>query len=673
MEWDEVLTARFELVSERIRLITKENTIKEPFGDYFQKTAAFIVQLLEASEKLGLLFPDGTKWWQEKSEEELIGLNKTLYFDVLCEHYEKSYANPRYAAEKLGEEFGALCAAVYTDIRNGIHDIFEGRLDFFTARMELFVEIYNMFEGGIPKYDEVRDAFYWFMSDYSDTMYAHTAVSGIVPEKSFENTIISDNIDFSDLRYLYRFGYYVSKSVRETAGFINSLSEAEIDAIARTYTEGYRRGFELGNKDLSKKKTVQLRFCPGFERIVKKSAGLFYDMGLKPTYRISSKVNEQYSYDHRYDAGLYLDKAFVERRLSVLRSVYDTYKEAAGVYAGPAVIETFGEAPFVPENKSECVKLNEKQRKLYLRYVSRQREIMNEYVPADETSFTIIAFPIPDIGEHFREIFEETVRVNTLDIDEYCKVQQTIVDALDKSSYVRIKGRDNNRTDLRVNLIKLENPSKETKFENCLADVNIPLGEVFTSPCLKGTDGILHACEVYLNDLKYIDFQVEFKDGCVVDYTCANFSEEAENKAYIKENVLMSHETLPMGEFAIGTNTVAYRMAQKYDIVYKMPILIVEKMGPHFAVGDTCYSHSEGVRVYNPDGKEIVAKENDFSLLRNENPEKAYFNCHTDITIPYHELGEIALYDEADNKTLLIENGRFVLQGTGLLNKALDE
>lgn len=42
-----------------------------------------------------------------------------------------------------------------------------------------------------------------------------------------------------------------------------------------------------------------------------------------------------------------------------------------------------------------------------------------------------------------------------------------------------------------------------------------------------------------------------------------------------------------------------------------MPILIAEKMGPHFAVGDTCYSHAEDVKVYNPDGKEIVARENE--------------------------------------------------------------
>ena len=73
-----------------------------------------------------------------------------------------------------------------------------------------------------------------------------------------------------------------------------------------------------------------------------------------------------------------------------------------------------------------------------------------------------------------------------------------------------------------------------------------------------------------------------------------------ENRKYIKENIMMNHETLPMGEFAIGTNTTAYVMAEKYQIGDKLPILIAEKMGPHFAIGDTCYSWSEDSPMYNP-------------------------------------------------------------------------
>ena len=157
------------------------------------------------------------------------------------------------------------------------------------------------------------------------------------------------------------------------------------------------------------------------------------------------------------------------------------------------------------------------------------------------------------------------------------------------------------------------------------------------------------------------------------DYSCGNFKTEEENRAFVKENILFCHATLPMGEFAIGTNTTAYVVARKYGVEDKFPILIAEKMGPHFAVGDTCYSHAEEVRVYNPDGKEIVAKDNEVSRLRGSKPEKAYFNCHTDITIPYDELGELSAVRADGSRIPIILDGHFVLPGTEELNRAFQE
>lgn len=52
--------------------------------------------------------------------------------------------------------------------------------------------------------------------------------------------------------------------------------------MADTYTEGYRIGFVLGNKDLSKKKTVNIRFTLGFERMIRAAVRNFEKMGLKP-------------------------------------------------------------------------------------------------------------------------------------------------------------------------------------------------------------------------------------------------------------------------------------------------------------------------------------------------------------------------------------------------------
>ena len=72
--------------------------------------------------------------------------------------------------------------------------------------------------------------------------------------------------------------------------------------------------------------------------------------------------------------------------------------------------------------------------------------------------------------------------------------------------------------------------------------------------------------------------------------------------------------------------------------------------------------------MYNPDGKEIIARDNEISLLRKEDAGKAYFGCHTDITIPYDELGSIRTIDDEGEMTSIIEDGSFVLPGTEELN-----
>ena len=413
-------------------------------------------------------------------------------------------------------------------------------------------------------------------------------------------------------------------------------------------------------------------------------------MGLKPViYRAGVSVltkarngragyyggipNPQYDYDHKDDMGLFLNKRFIERKLEVMKHTYEEHKELAAQFAGPAVIETFGEKPFIPEVKEEAVTLNEKQEKIFLSYTSKAGQLMNTYIKGEERSFTIVAYPVPEIGSKYEEIFNETIRINTLDAALYTKVQQTIIDALNQGTSVHILGRGKNKTDLTVQLHTLQDPEKETIFENCVADVNIPVGEVFTSPQLQGTNGKLHVTQVYLGELQYLDLEMDFLDGKIADYRCSNFDNEEDGKKYIADHVLHNHETLPMGEFAIGTNTTAYVMGRKYGIEDKLPILIAEKTGPHFAVGDTCYSWCEDVRVYNPDGKEIIAKDNEISLLRKEDVSKAYFNCHTDITIPYDELGSIRV-QTADGKELsIIEDGRFVLPGTEVLNEPLDQ
>lgn len=682
MPVDELAKERYDLAVERIREIREEKTVAEPYLDFFTKTAGFLEEMIRLRDRVE------AGEMKKLSLEELRRENTQCYQDILPENYPTSYASPDYAAKMLGEDLGVLLSFLYTELRGMIVYAWEQKEWDFLVGLELFLQVYSEFEGGeVPTRENVRKILYWYVNDYCQEMVEERVRQAVDPALDFAVKIIKD-ADLTDLRYLYQFGEYVTEEQEKTAAFLNTLPEEEITAMARTYTEGYRIGFIATGKDLSRKKTVNIRYVLGFERMIRAAITQFEQMGLQPViYRSAVHMvnkglhrigyygaipNPQFDYDHRNDSALYLDDDFVSRKLRATRGAYETYKELAGVHAGPAVVEIFGERPFVPETCEYAMKLTEKQQKLKVHMQNEIGQITNRYIKGEERSFTIIAYPVPAIGDQFEEIFRETVKINTLDYNLYQQIQQKLIDALDLGTSVHILGKGENQTDLRVQLHKLEDPEKQTNFENCVADVNIPVGEVFTSPKLTGTNGKLHVTKVYLNELQYQNLELVFTDGKITEYSCTNFDSEEENKKYIRENILYHHPTLPMGEFAIGTNTTAYRVAREYGIEAKLPILIAEKTGPHFAVGDTCYSWAEDTKVYNPDGKEIIARDNEVSILRKEDVSKAYLGCHTDITIPYDELGAI-LVETADGREIpLIQDGRFVLAGTEELNKELD-
>ena len=692
MEEREILQERLELALLRIREIPGEDFQGAellPWKEYFTTVAKFL-----------LLIEDTRQFLEQGKQatatlEELQQRNHALYEDILSENYENSFANPAYAVKMLGEEFGVLVSFLYTEMRSLIGFTYEGRLDELVIRMELFSEVYAAFvyeqqeNHKLPTYAAIREILYWFVSDYADVAAEERVREMVCPENNFGAAILR-TADFTDLRYLYAYGEYVGENELKMAEFMNSLPEETVHTMADTYTEGYRIGFEVTGKDLSKKAVVDVRYQLGFERMMRRALENFEKMGLQPViYRAASSIlynpsiykngfysvspNRQYEFDHKDDKALFLDKMYCSRKLEVMHTAFEKYKKEARGYAGPAVVETFGEKEFEPVNKPESLKMTDEQSALLVENRTQMGQLQRQYIIEEERSFTIIAFPIPEVGDCFEELFRETIQINMLDYKKYQRIQQTIIDALDPADHCEIKGCNGNHTDLKVNLWKLKNPAKETIFENCVADVNIPVGEVFTSPVLEGTNGVLHVTRVFLNGLEYKDLEITFENGKIQNYNCANFATEEENKAFIKENILFRHKTLPLGEFAIGTNTTAYVAAKKLGVESKMPILIAEKMGPHFAVGDTCYSHAEEVKVYNPDGKEIVARDNEVAALRSVNPSKAYFNCHTDITIPYDELAELTAVKEDGDRITIIQNGRFVLPGTEELNEPLQE
>ena len=665
-----MLSERHEL--NKIALLELKKDVEETreFSSYFSKMADLLLYVNEIYDT------------KERTLEQLKQWNRIWYEEISQEQYAHSFGNPEFCTEKFGKEYGQIFAFLYAEMRSGFIYAIEERLFDLVINNELFLEISNLFLSGEEHPQKIKHIVFDHMRDYSEDVFEYRIREQLDPELDFATKIVMES-DLSDPDILYQYGEYISENEIDTLKFLNKLPQEEITAMAKTYVDGFHEGFIINNIDMSPKRSVNIRYTIGFEPVVREAVRLFSEIGLAPIiYRsgvsvltrglhkigyVSSSPNPQYEYDHRYDQAIFFDNRFMKHKLECYHNAYEHYKDEAYVFAGPACMETFGEIPFLPENKEENLKLSKKQQELSVEFQIKASEIMNQYIKPEQRSFTIIAYPIPEIGDNFEEIFKEVVKVNTLDKDKYRQIQQHLIDALDQAVEVHIKGKGKNKTDLYVAMHEMDDPSKETNFENCLADVNIPVGEVFTSPKLTGTNGVLHVGEVYLNDLKFIDLEITFKDGMISEYTCKNFKTEEENKAFIKENLLYNRDTLPMGEFAIGTNTTAYVMAKTYDILYQLPILIVEKMGPHFAVGDTCYSHCEETEVHNPDGKEIVAKYNECSK------EGEYFQCHTDITIPYEELDSICAITLGGDEILLIKDGKFVLSGTETLNEPLTE
>ncbi len=672
---------RMELCEERLASMLTEESVPVEYRAFFKAQAEKLLLIFRYAKEV----EEGTFWKQTLAECR--SRFDELYAEVLPERYEESFANPKYTVKCFGKRYGRLLAYLAAKLNAQIFYAAEGNLLFVVMAAELLIEIYNYFEEFHEyTFKECREALYSFEADNAEMFLYCRAKEQFDPRNTFVKDIIMQ-ADGADLRYLYRYGEYITENEFGIATFLQSLSEEKIKAAAENVVGGYLRGFKVMQVPLEKGQTVGLRYAIGFERVMKEVVRLLEAEGLtvasvrtavagrharKAGYTVTN-VNIQYDYDHRNDEGLLADKQWYLRKETALHRVYEAQKEVLSLYAGPLVLETFGERLPLPENVAEAIQLDKRQQRLKVESTGRLGAMVEQYIPSDQTSFTIVAYPLPSIGERFEEIFEETLRLNQLDNEVYRNVQQCIIDALDQAQAVRVTGRGANRTDLTVQLWKLANPEKETIFENCTADVNIPAGEVFTSPVLAGTNGTLHVTSVFLGSTEYKDLEIVFKDGKTTEYSCKNYTVEEENTKFIKENLLKNHEWLPLGEFAIGTNTIAYMMGKKFGITEVLPILIAEKTGPHFAIGDTCYSHSEDHKVYNPDGKEIVARTNECAELRHTEPEKAYFQCHTDITIPYDELGEITALCADGREIAIIKEGRFVLAGTELLNDALDE
>ncbi len=637
----------------------KENPNGSAFREYLKDTAAraeFAVKLLrEPAENIGL--------------ERLREINAYWYAPLEEKAYADDFSNPDVSSEAFGLRTGQFLSAFRYRVFSLLQTVFQGEESTVAGIMDTLSRLER---GGISRAEELLTEYF----RTPDRKALHETMKRIFDPESTRTARIMSAASGDDLSFLYMHGLKVSPVHENTAGFLFSLPRRELRSIADTLAEGYRLGLREDGKDAFTKRTIVSVGLPlGAEALFPHIAAAFAEVGLLahagPVQ--APPANRQSDYDHKFRYALYLDRDTVERQVEVQRSILDEMAPVLERFSGIARVSLFGEKPFSPVPKESMVRADRETSALYNSLTQQTVALQQAHIPRGETSFSLMAFPSPEIGPAFREIFQECIRVNTLSNEVYRPVQAALIDAMDGAEKVRILGAPGNDTDITIALRPLADPERETAFENCLASVNIPLGEVFTSPVLRGTDGVLHVEQAFISGLRYENLRMVFRNGEAVEWSCTNFDDPEEGRKYIHENIFFPHDSLPMGEFAVGTNTVAYAMGVKYGIMGLLPVLILEKTGPHFAVGDTCYMMEEDRERFDPStGKKLVAVDNERSALRGTDPARAYTNRHVDITLSYSGLDSISAIHPDGREVFLMRRGRFVLPGTGILNEPLE-
>jgi len=477
-----------------------------------------------------------------------------------------------------------------------------------------------------------------------------------------------------ELGWMDGYGMPVCGAERDTARFVFGCAPDVLAGIGAHIADAFLHGFVSQSRDRRGRRRVRLHYCVGMEAVAQAVCAALRSRGLEPVVQKPDCLAWSGSYAslHRQDRAAALSEKALDELCGAYAAACRRHEDALRDTCGMIGIGQFGAETGTAPRPAERYAPSPERIARLVRLEDSLRETDAEYLAPSDLSFCKVAFPNAQVGESFPEVFGAFCRINTMESEPYERIQQRIIDALDGCACAELKGVPGNGTDLRVMFRPLAEPGKQTNFLNCGGDLNVPHGELFTTPVLRGTNGTLHVKEIYLKDAGFRDLRLTFRDGMIADYGCGGFASPEEGRAFVGERLLGGRDTLPMGEFAIGTNTLAYRTARELGLMPRLPILLAEKMGPHVAVGDPCFARGEDAPVYNLyDGKEMTARENERTARRAEGG--AYTNVHTDITLAFDELSYLDGVRSDGSRVRIIENGRFALPGTELLNAALDE
>lgn len=595
--------------------------------------------------------------------------NKEPVQRKLSPAYESSVLNPE-CAEKLWPGCGAWYAMIQAEGVSGYEDACLGKEELAQGKAQLLEAAEAVFAGSETaeeKAEKARDLWNGYLKKTAkarafDFVKGMTAIGG---ENCY--TAILAKANPREDGWMEEYGLPVTQVERDMMRFWFSQPKEKLAAMGHTIVDAFLHGFISQSRDRADRTRVRFFYQLGQEALAQEVVKAFGEKGLNPVITAPHTVYmlNQCQADHQFDRFYQMDRQRYEAEWGAYQEAMRFYEQELKDTCGMVGIDQFGMEATIIRPCRNAFQLDDRARSWFAKLGSQKADLESRWIKPSEISFCKVAFPNQLVGPRFEEIFADFFAMNAVVSEPYERLQQVLIDGLDTCESVRIKGYKGNDTDLRVQLWPIEDPARQTKFLNCGGDLNIPYGEIFTTPRLTGTNGVLHVHQICLKGVFYHDLRLTFEDGWAVK------AESADGPGYVQENLLYPQSRIPMGEFAIGTNTRAYAIAQRYGIGNRLPILIYEKMGPHVAIGDPCFARSEDVPIYNMyDGKDMVCRQNEVTMERNEK-ENVYFGKHVDITLPYHQV-EYLRGVRADGTTIdFIREGRFVLENTEKLNEGL--
>lgn len=367
-ERNENVGERYELAIGRMVQITEDSIIEEPYRTYFVRMSELFLKL----DRLWNAIQDNT----ESISNPFTLEEQKQWNELLC--------SSDWAVKHFQEDnpYKKVLSVLCSEITRKISDVYRGRLDLLTIDAELFLEIYSIFQDE-PNVRQIEQAIYWHNSDYADIFEEDLVerILGIAP--SYEKEVIwNEKQDKFCEEGLYQYGYKVAERHLKTAQTYHQFSLEERERLVDFVMEQY---FSYQNSDNLQGKIVPMCFDMGLEFIAKR---IIERLEEKHIYVAVCKMEDLclellYDREDETDRYFWMNRQYKERRLQVLHTQLERWKEKTNQCLSPLVLYSRDMKTNDNHNVSEIEEGHQsgRQKKMWKEYFEQQENMLYSYIP----------------------------------------------------------------------------------------------------------------------------------------------------------------------------------------------------------------------------------------------------------------------------------------------------